>query len=48
MDEVLKFVTPDGVSEKKEKKNVAILAKISQFWDLFRLHFGLKDPVRAA
>ena len=31
MDEVLKFVTLDGVSKKKTQKNLAFFAKMTQF-----------------
>ena len=31
MGEVLKFVTPDGVSGKKRKKNFAFFTKITQY-----------------
>ena len=31
MGEVLKFVTLDGVSEKKAKKTFAVFAKMTQF-----------------
>ena len=43
MNEMLKFVTPDGSLRKKTQKIFAFFAKITQFQDLFKLNFGLKD-----
>ena len=42
MDEVLKFVTPDGVLKKKNFLRF-FFAKIAQFQDFCRLFFGLED-----
>ena len=45
MGEVLKFVTPDGGLRKKNANKIfAFFAKkTTQFYDLFRLNFDLKD-----
>ena len=43
MGEVLKFVTADVGLRKKSQINFAYFAKITQFYDLFRLNFGLND-----
>ena len=54
MDEVLKFVTLDGVSEKKRKNSFVFFLqnfydKMTHFYDLFfYLSFGLKDLFWAA
>ena len=42
MSEVLKFVIPDG-SLRNKNFFFALFAKTTQFKDLFRLNFGLKD-----
>ena len=44
MGEVLKFVTLDKGFRKKSAKNfLRFFAKMTQFYDLFWLSFGLKD-----
>ena len=48
MGEVLKFMTPVGGLRNKRNKFFAFFAKITQFYDLFRLNFGLKDMFWAA
>ena len=49
MGEMLKFVTPDeGLRKKASKKFLFFFAKITQFSDLFRLNFALKDLFCAA
>ena len=48
MDEVLKFVTSDGGLKKKRKKIFAVFGKITQFKNLVRFNFGLKDLFWAA